>query len=392
MSQSYSNLFQGVSGGNSNWFSDWSSLRNGSYRRLMKSYYGNIGGSGSSVSGTTTSTSNVLDRILEERKNPQVSEEVQKANSSLTAGIAPLKNSVQALQNENTYTDSDDGKTTAQDKVVSAMKNFVSQYNDVVNAAKKSTLTGKTSHVGAMMRLSNENAEKLAEVGITINRNGTLMLNEGKLKSTDISKVQEMFSSEDIMSYGSSVLSRLTFASAAAGAAEKTETDNTENETAAASGAAGLKQDSETLASDALYEMIKGEDGTDQYDIDKIFATAKSFVNNYNKMFDAAKTSTNSGVVANLARIREKTAQNKEVLAQFGISVDKNGKLEINEDTFKKSDMSQLRKFFKDYGSSIATNASLVDYYMTTQANSSNNYTSEGTYSLQGVNRFEDMI
>ncbi len=392
MSQSYSNLFQGVSGGNSNWFSDWSSLRNGSYRRLMKSYYGNIGGSGSSVSGTTTSTSNVLDRILEERKNPQVSEEVQKANSSLTAGIAPLKNSVQALQNENTYTDSDDGKTTAQDKVVSAMKNFVSQYNDVVNAAKKSTLTGKTSHVGAMMRLSNENAEKLAEVGITINRNGTLMLNEGKLKSTDISKVQEMFSSEDIMSYGSSVLSRLTFASAAAGAAEKTETDNTENETAAASGAAGLKQDSETLASDALYEMIKGEDGTDQYDIDKIFATAKSFVNNYNKMFDAAKTSTNSGVVANLARIREKTAQNKEALAQFGISVDKNGKLEINEDTFKKSDMSQLRKFFKDYGSSIATNASLVDYYMTTQANSSNNYTSEGTYSLQGVNRFEDMI
>lgn len=109
-------------------------------------------------------------------------------------------------------------------------------------------------------------------------------------------------------------------------------------------------------------------------------------------MFDAAKSSTNSGVISNLAQIREKTAQNKDMLEQFGISVDEKGKLKIDEDKFKKSDMSEVQKFFKDYGSSIATNASLVDYYTTTKANATNGYTAAGAYNVQGSSRFADFI
>ena len=126
------------------------------------------------------------------------------------------------------------------------------------------------------------------------------------------------------------------------------------------------------------------------YDVDKIFATAKSFVNNYNTMFDKAESSSNSGVIANLSHIRQKTSQNADVLKQFGINVDAKGRLKIDEDTFKKSDMSDVQKFFKDYGSSIATNASLVDYYSTTQANATSGYTAAGTYNVQGSARFAD--
>ena len=64
----------------------------------------------------------------------------------------------------------------------------------------------------------------------------------------------------------------------------------------------------------------------------------------------------------------------------------------IDEDTFKKSDMSQVQKFFKDYGSSIATNASLVDYYSTTKANTASGYTAAGAYNVQGSSRFVDAI
>ena len=379
------NFFGGM-GGNTGFFSDYASIRNGSYRRLLKAYYGGNNNSGTTA-GTRSNRSNVLEQLLEERRNPKVSEQTKEANSKLLDGIPTLTNAVKALQKDATYTDSEDGKKSAQDNMVSALKNFVSEYNDVVNASKRSTMTNKTAYIANMMKTTAANADKLSEIGVTINRNGTLQLNEGKLKGTDISKVQEMFSSKDSMSYGSTVMSRLQFAGIASSAADSTEKDNT-----AGSSAASLKTDSETLASDKLYEKIKDKDGKEQYDMDKILSTAKSFVKNYNGMFDAAESSTNSGVLANLSQIREKTAQNKEALKQFGFSLDEKGRMKLDEETFKKSDMSQLQKFFKDYGSSIATNASLVDYYTTTKATAANGYTAAGAYNVQGSSRFADSI
>ena len=242
-----------------------------------------------------------------------------------------------------------------------------------------------------MMSSTARNADKLSEIGISINSSGTLELNESKLKEAGISKVQELFSAKDIMSYGSMVASRLKFAGASSSTSSTT-TDSTGN--TAASGAAGLKADSKTLASDELYAKVKDSNGneTDKYDVDKIFATAKSFVNNYNSMFDKAESSSNSGVIANLSYIREKTARNADALKQFGINVDNKGRMSIDEDTFKKSDMSKVQEFFKDYGSSISTNASLVDYYMTTQANAANGYTASGAYNVQGSSLYAGTV
>ena len=380
--QDYSYLFQSLSSGsggmgNLNFLSDYASIKNGSYAKLMKTYYGTAQSS-SAAASKKSSSGNILDKILDEKKNPKVSKEAQEANANLTTGLSSLKSSVAALQKDGTYTDTANGKSAA-DKVVSAMKAFVSDYNNVVSAAKNSTLANKTAYVANMMNSTAANADKLAEIGVSINGNGTLELNEAKLKEVGVSKVQDLFSSDNIMSYGSMIASRLRFA----GAAASTNTaDNKDTETTAASGAAGVKADGRALAGDALYEMVKDKDGSEKYDVDKIFATAKSFVNNYNKMFDTAESSYNSGVLSNLSRIKERTARSASALEQFGISVDNKGRMKIDEDIFKKADMSSVQAFFKDYGSSIATNASLVDYYMTTQANAANGYTSDGTYNV----------
>ena len=383
----YSYLF-GDSGSNLNFLSDYAAIKNGSYGKLMKSYYGATGSSNITASGSKTGTGNVVDKILEEKKNPKVSKEAQEANANLTTGISSLMTSVSKLQNDNTYKTSEGG-TSAADKVVSAIKDYVSQYNDVVSTAKNSTLTGATSHVAAMMNSTKANADKLAEIGITVNGDGTLQLNESKLKGTDISKVQELFSKDDVTSYGSTVKSRLGFASVSASSVSSTEKDKAEEDEVTYAGAADLKKDIEKLLSNSLFEKVKGKDGKEQYDIDKLFAAFKSFVGNYNSMLDSAKNSLNSGVISNLANILEKTAQNKNALGQFGISVDGKGKLTIDEDTFRKSDMSQLQKFFNDYGSSIATNVSLVNYYMTTQANAASGYTANGTYNAQENFRYD---
>ncbi len=390
--QDYSYLFQSLSSGsggmgNLNFLSDYASIKNGSYAKLMKTYYGTAQSS-SAATSKKSSSGNILDKILDEKKNPKVSKEAQEANANLTTGLSSLKSSVAALQKDGTYTDTANGKSAA-DKVVSAMKAFVSDYNNVVSAAKNSTLANKTAYVANMMNSTATNADKLAEIGVSINGNGTLELNEAKLKEAGVSKVQDLFSSDNIMSYGSMIASRLRFA----GAAASTNTaDNKDTETTAASGAAGVKADGRALAGDALYEMVKDKDGSEKYDVDKIFATAKSFVNNYNKMFDTAESSYNSGVLSNLSRIKERTARSASALEQFGISVDNKGRMKIDEDIFKKADMSSVQAFFKDYGSSIATNASLVDYYMTTQANAANGYTSDGTYNVQGSARYADYM
>ena len=396
--QDYSYLFQSLSSssggmGNLNFLSDYASIKNGSYGKLMKTYYAKAQDSGTTGSSSKSRSNDVLERILEEKKNPKVSKDVQEANANLTTGLSSLKNSVSALQNSKTYTDTENGQS-ATSKVVSAVKDYVSNYNDVLKAARGSTLTNKTAYVANMMSSTAANADKLSEIGVIVNRDGTLTLSEDKLKATDVSKVQELFSSDDIMSYGSVIASRVQFAGAGSGTSSTDATSNTGTNNTVSSGAASLKTDSNALASDELYAKVKDKDGneTDQYNIANIFATAKSFVSNYNKMFDAAESSSNSGVVANLSYIREKTARNEEALKQFGISVDQKGRMSIDESTFKKSDMSEVQQFFKDYGSSISTNASLVDYYMTTQANAASGYTADGGYNVQGSARYAGTI
>lgn len=397
MSRNYSYLFQGPttsnggSLGNLNFLSDYASIKNGSYGKLLKAYYGAAQNSDTAATSKKSSSDNILDKILEERRNPKVSKDIQEANANLTTGLSSLNTSLSTLRNDKTYTDTSNGQNAA-DKVVSAMKAYVSDYNNVVSAAKGSTLTNKTAYVANIMSSTAANADKLSEIGIIINPNGTLELNGAKLKAADISKVQELFSPKDIRSYGSVVASRLQFAGTTS--STNTSTSSTDTSVTAASSAASLKENSKLLASDKLYERVKDEDGneTDKYNIDKIFATAKSFVSNYNSMFDLAKSSSNSGVIANLSYISEKTARNADALQQFGIRVDEKGRMEIDEDTFKASDMSKVQNFFKDYGSSIATNASLVNYYLTTQANATNGYTANGTYNVQGNSRYANSI
>ena len=116
------------------------------------------------------------------------------------------------------------------------------------------------------------------------------------VKTADgVSKAQELFSSKNIMSYGSVVASRLRFAGTSATTGTSTDKTDTDSSTAL-SGAASLKADSKALASEALFKKILDKDGEEKYDVDKIFATAKSFVNSYNRMFDTAGSSSNSGV------------------------------------------------------------------------------------------------
>lgn len=366
-------------------FSERASIKNGTYKRLLKSYFSSVdqGSDGKTSASRRRGGSNIIDKLLEEKKHPTVSKDTEKANSNLTSGLGSLNSSVAALQKDSLYEDTENGKT-AVEKVTDAVKSYVNSYNDVVTASKGSTLTNKTAYVANMMGYTSKNKDQLAEIGVTLKQDGTLQLDETKLKNTDVSKVQKLFSKENIQSYGSLISSRAKFAGAGASTSTNSTTNDKDTTTKnpAGTSAASLKTDAESLASSDLYAKIKDKDGKETYDVDKILSKAKSFAGNYNKMFDEAESSSNSGVLSNLAYIRDKTKNNTSTLKEFGISVDKKGRMEIDEDTFKKADMSKVQNFFKDYGSYVASNASRVNYYMNTNANASNGYTSNASYNI----------
>ena len=327
---------------------------------------------------------------------PTVSKETEKANSDLTSGISSLKSSVSTLQSEKTFEDTENGSTAA-DKVVSAMKSYVNNYNSVVTASKSSTLTNKTAYVANMMSTTSKFEKELGEIGVMLKNDGTLQLDETKLKNADLSKVQKLFSTDNIQSYGSTIASRIKFAGGSTSTNTTTgttnNTTNTDTKKPTSTSAAALKKDGEALASNELFAKVKDADGneTDEYDVSKILSTAKSFVSNYNAMFDKAESSSNSGVLSNLSYIRERTANNTKALKEFGFSVDKKGRLSL-EDTFKQADMSKVHNFFKNYGSYIASNASRVDYYMNTNANATSGYTSKASYNIPPVSDYNSFI
>ncbi len=373
-------------------FSERASIKNGTYKRMLTSYFDTVGSSSDGTSSTRRNRgSDIIDRLLKEKMHPTVSKETKEANSNLTSGLNSLQSSVSALQKDSTYEDTENGSTAA-DKVLSAVKSYVTSYNDVVTASKSSTLSNKTAYVANMMSATSKYSKDLAEIGVSLKQDGTLQLDETKLKSTDISKVQKLFSSDNIQSYGSTIASRVKFAGGGSSSStnktdNKTDTD-TDTKKPAITGAAGLKTDGEALASSELYAKSKDQDGNETYNVNKILSTAKSFVSNYNKMFDNAESSSNSGVISNLAYIRERTKNNTKKLEEFGFSVDKNGRMKLDEDTFKKADMSKVQDFFKDYGSYVANNASRVNYYMNTNANAASGYTSKASYNIPPVSDY----
>lgn len=388
-SNSSSSLFGSSSSTNFySMMSEMSMIKSGSYKKLLKSYYAKQNSNGTSSAQTGSSSENILDKLIREKMYPTVSEEAETANSNLASGLSSLKTSVSTLQNSNTYKDTKNG-STAEAKVASALKSYVADYNNVVTNSKKSTLSNKTAYVANMMSSTAKHSDALAEIGITIKRDGTLYLDEKKLNNADISTVQGLFSPDNIMSYGSSISSRVQFASSGSTTSTDTTTTNTVN-----TSAANLKIDSNALASDELFAKVKDTDGnyTDDYDIDKILSTSKSFVTNYNGMLDSAESSSNSGVLANLSYIKEKTSNNVALLEQFGFNVDNNGRMTLDADKFQKSDMSKVQSFFKDYGSFVANYASRVNYYMTTNASASNGYTSGADYNVSAASNYNETV
>lgn len=351
----------GTQSGIGGMLSDYNTIRSGSYKKLLKSYYG----SAEKLSGTSTAkTSNVIDKILEEKRNPQVSAEQTKTNALLDSSVSNLKSSLGTLSKEKSYEDPAEVK--------SALKNFVTAYNGAIENSKKSTNHAISSNLAAAKEVVEEHADELKEIGISVSKDGKLTLDTKKLENLDTTKVKNLFDTKDALGFGSKLNSRISRASyytTGSTTAAKNDTNTVLNETKTS--AKDLKSSIDAVLAQDLFDKSG----------DVITSTVKDFIKNYNDTITSAKNSINSGVASNLNSLMSKTNANATELGTIGISVSYDGKLSMDEAKFGDSDSGIAKYVLQNYAKSIQTNASLVNFYASSQSNASTGYNASGAYS-----------
>ncbi len=174
---------------------DYASIKNGSYGKLLKSYYKQQKSDG---------------KTAEDVKKETQSKGVEYSEISSLAGkfeqsVGKLLNSSSDLFDLKEVTEKNEDsvenvkKEYDREAILSAVKDFAKSYNEVMSKATKSSnknvarraenLTGQmTSYFG-----------KLKEVGIEFGDDGSLKVNEDTVKNADIGALKRAFNGKDSM-------------------------------------------------------------------------------------------------------------------------------------------------------------------------------------------------
>lgn len=160
---------------------------------------------------------------------------------------------------------------------------------------------------------------------------------------------------------------------------------------------ARIESDAEDMkkAADALLEkgsksLFKTKEVTDesgkvskQYNTDEILKAVKKFADEYNSMLDEASESETANISAAADRLVQITKTNEKLLGKIGITVDENDHLKIDEEAFKKADMTVVKGLFNEtgsYGYQVSARANMIHYYAENEASKSNTYGKSGEY------------
>lgn len=198
----YSYLFQSLSGGSSvgsmNFLSDYASIKNGSYGRLMKAYYG---------TGASHRASKEVSSVVEKKTTSAAKDSVETL-SSIESAAEGLKKSADTLTAKGSKslfnkvdieTKDENGVTSTRkdydtNAIYKAVSNFVDDYNTVVKKAGAAESTSIQNRVKSMTFATSANEKLLSQVGISINEDKTLSVDEKAFKAADMTTVKTLFS------------------------------------------------------------------------------------------------------------------------------------------------------------------------------------------------------
>lgn len=168
---------------------DYASIKNGSYKKLVKSYY-------AEQKKADADNKPVTDKTTKKKQA------VDSTGMSLMKKDADsLKASVEALSKDDLWKQTN-GEYN-KDKIQEAVKSFVKDYNDTLTQASKVSSKEVSQDVKYMNSMTTTMTKSLNKIGITVGNDGKLSLNEDNLKKADVKNVKALFTGN--VSYGSQI-------------------------------------------------------------------------------------------------------------------------------------------------------------------------------------------
>ena len=205
-SGSVSTLFSSLSGSSvsnstSSILSDYYSIKNGSYKKLLSAYYDKFG-TDKTQSSSSTSTSTSVDSTTQLAKVKNASGNLQESATNLLSKGSTSLFKTSDVKDEN-------GNVTKEydmNKIYEGIKSFAGDYNTVLNTASKSNADSIKRAASGMVSTTKANSNLLKSVGITINSNNTISVDEEKLKKADVSTLKSIFNTSG--SYGYAIATK----------------------------------------------------------------------------------------------------------------------------------------------------------------------------------------
>ncbi len=180
----FNSLF-GVSGSNNSangiysLLGDYSSIKKGSYGKLVSKYLSEADDSSSKKSSSKT---------LNDTKT-KISSDALKPNAAYTAlnDTKALQSSIKALSSEELYKDGADS-----DKLYEKAKAYVDDYNDLLDSAGRSNVSGLKTNVNSIVSRTATEKSNLEGIGITVKSDNSLSIDKDKFNAADRDEVKKL--------------------------------------------------------------------------------------------------------------------------------------------------------------------------------------------------------
>lgn len=203
--QDYSYLFQsmttsrGNSLGNLNFLSDYASIKNGSYGKLMKAYYAKDAADKTVSEGKDTEAKK--NSISTAADSAKTLSEIEKAADTMkeSADSLLVKGSKSVFRKKNEKATVSEEYDT--DAIYKAVSGFVTDYNDLLSKTSAASSKNLQSKADTLAAVTSANAKLLSRVGITVNSDSSLSLDEEAFKKSDMGTVKNLFGTTGAYGY-----------------------------------------------------------------------------------------------------------------------------------------------------------------------------------------------
>lgn len=171
-------LSSGSGGISGNYLSDYASIKNGSYGRLLKSYYEKNG---------DKSTSNPLVGKDDSKNLTAIKSD---ANSLVESADKLLTKGSKSIFKEDNH-----------NEIYKNLKAFTEDYNSMLDSAGDSNVNGILRSASNMTTMTKTYSSMLSKVGIEIGKNNKLSIDEETLKTADLNTLKSLFNGANSFAY-----------------------------------------------------------------------------------------------------------------------------------------------------------------------------------------------